>query len=387
MPGSDRSLEGFGEQDGIELERLRPRARARLRIALRAADHVAPPPARRCAGSAADEAPVAQLAERLLDLLRRVHDERTVARDGLPERLPGEEEEASRLLPGPGPDDVPVAEDDEPCRRDLAVVRVRGVAERDLAREDVRERGVPARHRLLERAPGRYRDVEVLGLGVDLLHRAPHPVDLAGDHPDLDPVRARPQWDLRGGDVLVTRARHLELRRQVHPDLEPVEPPRPDLRHLLVQDAAPGGHPLHVARADDAGVPEAVLVGDTAAEHVRDRLDPAVRVDREPGDVVVWIVRAEVIEQEEGVQVIEVAGGDAAAQPHPGSLDDGRRRDDLRDGAFGAHDRVLRRARAAATPHPWPGVEGAARATRYWCERPCAVSATPSPARNGRTFR
>ena len=85
------------------------------------------------------------------NLGRRVHDERSVARDRLPERLPGEEEEAARLLPGPRADDVAVAEDREPRRGDGPVARVVRAGERDLPREHVDERGVAARHGLRER--------------------------------------------------------------------------------------------------------------------------------------------------------------------------------------------------------------------------------------------
>ena len=58
------------------------------------------------------------------------------------------------------------------------------------------------------------------------------------------------------------------------------------LGHLLVQDAAAGGHPLHVARGHLALVAEAVAVLDGAGEHVGDRFDAAVRMPRESGQVI-----------------------------------------------------------------------------------------------------
>ena len=63
------------------------------------------------------------------------------------------------------------------------------------------------------------------------------------------------------------------------------------LRHLLVQDAAAGRHPLHVAGAEAAAVAEAVAVLDGPGEHVGDRLDAAVRMPREPGEIVVRVRR------------------------------------------------------------------------------------------------
>ncbi len=53
--------------------------------------------------------------------------------------------------------------------------------------------------------------------------------------------------------------------------------------HLLVHDAAAGGHPLDVAGADRPRVADAVLMVYLAREHVRHRLDAAVRVPGEPG--------------------------------------------------------------------------------------------------------
>ena len=56
--------------------------------------------------------------------------------------------------------------------------------------------------------------------------------------------------------VLVARRRHLQRRRQVGPQLEAVHAAlRIALRHLLVDDAAAGRHPLHVARAERAALP------------------------------------------------------------------------------------------------------------------------------------
>ena len=73
------------------------------------------------------------------------------------------------------------------------------------------------------------------------------------------------------------------------------------LRHLLVEDAAAGGHPLHVACAEAPAIAEAVPVLDRAGEHVGDRLDAAVRVPREPGEVFVGVVVAEVVEEQKRV--------------------------------------------------------------------------------------
>ena len=86
------------------------------------------------------------------------------------------------------------------------------------------------------------------------------------------------------------------------------------LGHLLMEDAAARGHPLHVAGAEAAAVAEAVAVLDGAGEHVGDRLDAAVRMPRKPGEVVLGIVVAEVVEQQERIEVRGLAEAEGALQ-------------------------------------------------------------------------
>ena len=55
-------------------------------------------------------------------------------------------------------------------------------------------------------------------------------------------------------------------------------------RHLLVNDPAPGGHPLDVAAAVACRGTERVGVVDESAAHERDRLESTVRVGRKAGN-------------------------------------------------------------------------------------------------------
>src|SRR5262245_18453797 len=87
------------------------------------------------------------------------------------------------------------------------------------------------------------------------------------------------------------------------------------LRHLLVNDPAPGGHPLHVACADDATDPHAIGMPHCSRQDVRDRLDSAVRVPREARQVILRTVIAEVREEEEGVEAGRIVETERAAQP------------------------------------------------------------------------
>jgi hypothetical protein len=53
-------------------------------------------------------------------------------------------------------------------------------------------------------------------------------------------------------------------------------------RRLDVQDALPSGHPLGVTVGDHPSATQRLAVGDDTVDHVRDRLEAAVRVPRRP---------------------------------------------------------------------------------------------------------
>ena len=83
----------------------------------------------------------------------------------------------------------------------------------------------------------------------------------------------------------VTRLRHLQPRRQIHPKLQNLE--RAALTHELfgrdfrVHEAAAGRHPLDAALFDDALVTGAVAMRELARQDERDRLETAMRVRAE----------------------------------------------------------------------------------------------------------
>jgi hypothetical protein len=86
------------------------------------------------------------------------------------------------------------------------------------------------------------------------------------------------------------------------------------LRHLLVDDAAPRRHPLDIAGADGAAVPEAVAVLDGSREDVSDGLDPAVGMPREASQVILRTVIPEVVEEEKWIEFRRIAEAECAAQ-------------------------------------------------------------------------
>ena len=83
-------------------------------------------------------------------------------------------------------------------------------------------------------------------------------------------------------------------------------------RHLLVKDAAAGGHPLHVSRAEAAAIAQAVAVVHAAGEDVGDGFDPAVRMPREAGEIVVRVLVPKIIEQQERIEFRRIAEAEGA---------------------------------------------------------------------------
>ena len=155
-------------------------------------------------------------------------------------------------------------------------------------------------------APGRHRRVRVgdrrvrvAGTGVigEITRDEPH---------QRAAVVRRQQHEVVAGDRLVARRRELQPGRQVDPQLHAVRraavTERPLARDLVVQDPAAGGHPLRVALGDEAAAAVRVVVGDLPVEHVRDGLEPAVRVPRRALGLVRPVLhRPELVEQEEGI--------------------------------------------------------------------------------------
>src|SRR5262245_38200611 len=102
-------------------------------------------------------------------------------------------------------------------------------------------------------------------------------------------------------------------------------PARVALRHFLVQDSAARGHPLHIPGAELATVPQAVAMIDRPCQHVGDSLDPAMRMPREAHAVIIRPLVAEVIQQQERVELVGRAEAKCAAQLDASAFD-GRRR-------------------------------------------------------------
>ena len=86
------------------------------------------------------------------------------------------------------------------------------------------------------------------------------------------------------------------------------------VRHFLMEDAAAGGHPLHVAGAEIAAIAQAVAVLDGPGQHVGDRFDAAMRMPREPGEIVLRVLVAEIVEQQKRIELRRVAEAERTLQ-------------------------------------------------------------------------
>src|SRR5579863_2910257 len=98
-------------------------------------------------------------------------------------------------------------------------------------------------------------------------------------------------------------------------------------RHLLMNDAAAGGHPLHVAGADHAAVADAVAVGYRPRQHIGDGLNATMRMPRKSREIVLGNIVAEIVKQEEWIEILGVAEPERPPQMYPSAFECGLRFD------------------------------------------------------------
>lgn len=118
------------------------------------------------------------------------------------------------------------------------------------------------------------------------------------------------------------------MPREIYPQLEAIYVAAGSAaRHFFVQDTTPAGHPLHVARADQAGVAKAVTVVGGTLEHIRDGFYASMRVHGEAADGTFdGVVERKVIEEQEGIEFIAGTRRDGASQQNTGAFDNVLRR-------------------------------------------------------------
>src|SRR4030095_2984006 len=92
------------------------------------------------------------------------------------------------------------------------------------------------------------------------------------------------------------------------------------LRHLLMNDAAPSSHPLHVTGAYSAAIADAVTMLNSACENVSNRLNAPMPVPGETCQVVLGDIIAKIIQEEERVEVFCASETEGTVQVHTGTF-------------------------------------------------------------------
>src|SRR5258705_5294822 len=271
------------------------------------------------------ERPVLVFPERGPELRLRVHDDRALPGDRLFERSPGDEEKAHGFFVAAYGDAVPRTVEHQRAfairRRHLPRERVRRPVEIAFALDDVGEDGVARLDRLGEGFSGRERHVEKERLGDDLAHRALSSLRLPRDDAHRGSAGGFDQRDLALLHLAVARLHHLAARRQVRPELKaPHLSLAVALGHLLVDDAASGGHPLHVAGRDQAAVSQAVAVLHVAVEDIGDRLDAAMRMPGKAALVILRVLRMKRVQEQKRIERGRLVEAESAPQAHAGAL-------------------------------------------------------------------
>ncbi|CAM5215920.1 hypothetical protein CDEF62S_01597 [Castellaniella defragrans] len=128
------------------------------------------------------------------------------------------------------------------------------------------------------------------------------------------------------------RRLHLLGRRQVgQPDLETAQQAVLLLRHLFVDDAAPGRHPLYAARLEIALVAQVIAMAHVAVDDVGDRLEAPMGVRRKTRDVVLRIVGRKRIQHQKRVHADLRLIAQGPQKAHAGAILRGLRRGDASD--------------------------------------------------------
>ena len=278
----------------------------------------------------------------------RIHHNGAVPRNWLFDRLARDQQEPNSFVSGLDGDLVPTIEQHQRViphvvdgRRvwifyffgqDRA--RIRGVSERARTREYISEGiacGLDFETLPLAR---RHRDIKIVGIGSYSFHRPPFTPEFAANHAHASAVIVGDLRDRTGRNILVAWVGHLQRRGQVRPQLEAVHAPFcVALWHLLVQNAAAGGHPLHVSGSHFAFVAQAVAMLDRSGQHVRDGLNSTVRMPWESCPVVFGIVIAKIVQQQEWIEFLRLAKAEGALQLYTRSFNGGLRLNNLFYGA------------------------------------------------------
>src|SRR5262245_1164766 len=87
-----------------------------------------------------------------------------------------------------------------------------------------------------------------------------------------------------------------------------------------MDNAAAGGHPLHIAGSDGGVIADAVAMLHRSSQHVGNRCNAAVRMPRKAFQVFCRQVVANIVEQQKGIEIRRVAETERAPQMYASTL-------------------------------------------------------------------
>jgi hypothetical protein len=169
---------------------------------------------------------------------------------------------------------------------------------------DVGKGGVAARDGMMELGPGRHRDIEVFRLSDDIRHRPRSSMNLPANDLYLDALGESELGNLGALHVPVAGLHQLVGGREISPELKAVYATLViPLRHLLVDDAAAGRHPLHIPRCNYSAVAQAVAMVHFSSYDICDGFNATMRMPGEALQIVGGVIAAKIIQEEEGVEL------------------------------------------------------------------------------------
>jgi hypothetical protein len=98
-----------------------------------------------------------------------------------------------------------------------------------------------------------------------------------------------------------------------------------------MENAAAGGHPLHIARSHFSFVAEAVAVFHGTGKHVGDGFDAAMGMPRETRQIVLGIFIAKIVEEQKRIEIPRLSKTECPLELNTGAFDRGLRLNNLFD--------------------------------------------------------
>ena len=164
----------------------------------------------------------------------------------------------------------------------------------------------------------RYRHIQINRIRCDSIHRPALPPKFPAHNSHVRAIVIRNLRNLSGLYFLIPRRGHLQRRRKIRPQLKSMHSPSlVAFRHLLMNNSAARRHPLHVSRRDCPVVSHAVAMLHSSRQHISNGLNPAVRMPRKTGEIILRNIIAEIVEQKKWIKLFCVSESECSAQMHP----------------------------------------------------------------------